>query len=272
MAMKKKAAAPEPAGESAPMWIVSFADLVTLMMSFFVVLYAMKQGGEKQQMDTMAAIKATFDPAYEPPADANPEFLQAYKRYKGIPGPPVDTLPGASQRISKGADGANAEVQTIRMGKDNVTGGKITFDVGETKISPEAADTITQIADRVRGLNLILMVKGHVSADELPLRPDDPQGLSLSYRRATAVIQELIKDGIDQRTMRPVACGAYEPLRTGVYDAAGLRENRRVEVFTTEATASEFAPTPTVAPADPLPPPSPNSTSPATPTTQQQAQ
>ena len=48
------------------MWIVSFADLVTLMMSFFVVLYALKQGGEKQQMDTMAAIKATFDPAYEP--------------------------------------------------------------------------------------------------------------------------------------------------------------------------------------------------------------
>ena len=75
MAVQKKAKAPEPAGESAPMWIVSFADLVTLMMSFFVVLYAMKQGGEKQQMDTMAAIKATFDPAYEPPQDANPDAV-----------------------------------------------------------------------------------------------------------------------------------------------------------------------------------------------------
>ncbi|MGN6368365.1 MAG: OmpA/MotB family protein [Phycisphaerae bacterium] len=251
MAMKKKAAAPEPAGESAPMWIVSFADLVTLMMSFFVVLYALKQGGEKQQMDTMAAIKATFDPSYEPPSDANPEFLQAYKRYKGIPGPPVDTLQGASQKTSKGADGANLEVQTIRMGKDNVTGGKIIFDAGQTKLSPEAIDTIHQIADRVRGLNLVLMVKGHVSADELSLRPDDPQGLSLSYQRAMAVIRELTKDEIDQRTMRPVACGAFEPLRTGVYDAASLRENRRVEVFTTEATASDFAPTPTVSPDQP---------------------
>src|SRR5262249_53624149 len=139
MAMKKKAAAPEPAGESAPMWIVSFADLVTLMMSFFVVLYAMKQGGEKQQMETMAAIKATFDPAYDPPADADPEFVQAYKRYKGIPGPPVRDLQGSSQKISKGTDGANLEVQTIRMGKDNVTGGKILFGVGETKLSPDAA-------------------------------------------------------------------------------------------------------------------------------------
>ena len=158
-------------------------------MSFFVVLYAMKQGGEKQQMDTMAAIKATFDPAYEPPSDANPEFVQAYKRYKGIPGPPVESLQGASQKISKGTDGANLEVQTIRMGKDNVTGGKILFEPGQTKISAEAADAIRQIADRVRGLNLVLMVKGHVSADELSLRPDDPQGLTLSYQRATAVIQ-----------------------------------------------------------------------------------
>jgi flagellar motor protein MotB len=132
------------------------------------------------------------------------------------------------------------------MGKDNVTGGKIIFEAGQTTISPEAADAIRQIADRVRGLNLVLMVKGHVSADELSLRPDDPQGLSLSYQRAMAVIQELTKDDIDQRTMRPVACGTFEPLRTGVYDAASLRENRRVEVFTTEATASEFAPTPTV--------------------------
>ena len=258
MAMQKKAKAPEPAGESAPMWIVSFADLVTLMMSFFVVLYAMKQGGEKKQMETMAAIKATFDPAYEPPSDANPEFVQAYKRYKGAPGPPVETMQGASQKISKGADGPNLEVQTIRMGKDNVTGGKIIFEAGQTKLSPEAVDTVRQIADRVRGLNLVLMVKGHVSADEISLRPDDQQGLSLSYQRAMAVIHELTKDDIDQRTMRPMACGVFEPLRTGVYDPESLHENRRVEVFTTEATASEFAPTPTV---------SPDTTAPAAPAT-----
>ena len=248
MAMQKKAKAPEPAGESAPMWIVSFADLVTLMMSFFVVLYAMKQGGEKQQMDTQAALKATFDPNYEPPSDANPEFVQAYKRYKGIPGPPVDTLPGSSNKISKGTDGSNPEVQTIRMGKDNVTGGKITFVVGETKIPDEDLPIIHEIANRVRGLNLVLLVKGHVSADELTLRVDDKNGLSLSYQRAMAVVQELIKDGIDQRTLRAMPCGAYEPVRVGVYDAAGLRENRRVEVFTTEATASDFFTAPTVAP------------------------
>src|SRR5271154_5192057 len=188
MAAQKKAKAPEPAGESAPMWIVSFADLVTLMMSFFVVLYAMKQGGEKHQIEVAAPPKATFDPAYQPDPDSLSQFDQASRRYRGIPGPPVDSLPGESAKVSQGADGANPEVENIRAGKDIVTGGKITFDVGQTKISPDSLNTIREIADRVRGLNNVLMVKGHASADELSLRPDDPQGLSLSYQRATAVI------------------------------------------------------------------------------------
>src|SRR3954469_22858736 len=94
MAMQKKAKAPEPAGESAPMWIVSFADLVTLMMSFFVVLYALKEGGQKQQMEVSAAIRATFDPHYVPPEDSPIEWQQAIRRFQGRPGPPYQNLGG----------------------------------------------------------------------------------------------------------------------------------------------------------------------------------
>ena len=42
--MAKRKKAEEPAGESAPMWIVSFADLVTLLMSFFVILSVKPEG------------------------------------------------------------------------------------------------------------------------------------------------------------------------------------------------------------------------------------
>ncbi len=246
---KKAAKPPEPAGESAPMWIVSFADLVTLMMSFFVVLYAMKQGGAKQQIQTAAAMKAVFDPAYDPPIDSPSEFDQAYRHYRGKPGPPVDNPTGRSNKVSKGSEGNNPEVESIRAGKDIVTGGKITFDAGESKISPQSLETIKEISDRVRGLNNVLMVKGHVSADELALNPDDPNGLGLSYRRAMLVIDELVKLGIDRRVMRPVACGAFEPIKVGAYDTNSLRMNRRVEVFTTDYTASDYFQTPTVAPA-----------------------
>jgi chemotaxis protein MotB len=254
--MQKKAKAPEPVGESAPMWIVSFADLVTLMMSFFVVLYAMKQGGEKQQVQVAAALKATFDPAYDPPSDSRSEFDQAYRHYRGRPGPRTDPNPGQNAKTPKGNQGASPDVETIREGKDIVTGGKIIFNKGEIKLSSDALDAIQQIADHVKGLNNVLMIKGHISADEISLHSDDPQGLGLSYQRAVLVADALAKDGIDRRVLRPVACGPFEPLKTGVYDPASLQQNRRVEVFTTDYTASDYFPTQTV-PAPTTPPTQP---------------
>jgi hypothetical protein len=70
--------------------------------------------------------------------------------------------------------------------------------------------------------------------------------MGLSYRRAMLVADQLEKLGVDRRILRPVACGPFEPVKTGAYDAASQRQNRRVEVFTTDATASQFAPVNTV--------------------------
>jgi chemotaxis protein MotB len=246
MAMKKRQAAEEPAGESAPMWIVSFADLVTLMMSFFVVLYALKQGGEKRQLETAAAIKATFDPGYTPPIDSTSEFDQALRRYKGLPGPAYLNNGGHAPKPTDGATGLDQSVTAIRPGKQIVTGTRISFEVNSAALDAADEEAIAQIADKVRGLNNVMFVKGHVSADEIALRPDDPEGMSLSYQRANRVIDEFVKWGIDRRVLRPLVCGPYEPLMTGAYDPASLKQNRRVEVYATENTASDFVPIKTV--------------------------
>jgi chemotaxis protein MotB len=244
MAKKKKAAAPEPAGESAPMWIVSFADLVTLMMSFFVVLYATKQGGPQQQMETAAAMAAAFH--YTPPDDSDRPIDDMVRRYRGLPVHKEDAGFGQSANADQGATGSHAEVQNIRPAQSIATGGKILFDAGQTELDETSISTLKEIAGKVMGKNNVLMVKGHASADESSLRPDDPNGMNLSYRRAIAAVDELVKLGIDRRVLRPVPCGTFEPVKTGVYDAAGLRQNRRAEVFTTDNTISEFSPAKTV--------------------------
>ncbi len=257
MSMKKKAAAPEPAGESAPMWIVSFADLVTLMMSFFVVLYALKQGGEKRQLETAADIRAMFDPGYIPPADSTSEFDQLVRMRHGLaPGPNYVNNGGHALKPTDGATGVDQTVTAIRPGKQIVTGTRITFELNSTALDPGDLDAIRQIADKIRGLNNILFVKGHISPDELPLRPDDPQGMGLSYLRANCVIEEFARQGIDRKVLRPLACGPYEPLKTAAYDPATIKLNRRVEVFTTENTASDYIPINTV-PATEKPAPAP---------------
>jgi chemotaxis protein MotB len=245
MAMKKKAAAPEAAGESAPMWIVSFADLVTLMMSFFVVLYALKQGGEKQQLEVAAAIKAQFDPSYA--ADSDSAFDQAIRRQRGNPGPPHQNNGGYAPKPTAGAEGLDQTVTAIRPGTQIVTGTKITFDFMGTGLDEASRKAIAEIAKTMEGLNNVVFIKGHVSGDEVKQLPaNDPYGMILSQQRAAAVAEELVKDGVKRNVLRTLACGPYEPVKTGIYDAASLRQNRRVEVYSTDTTASEFAPIPTV--------------------------
>ena len=244
MAMQKKAKAPEPAGESAPMWIVSFADLVTLMMSFFVVLYALKQGGEKQQLEVAAAIRAAFDPTWLPAGDS--EFEIAVRKNHGLLGPPYPNAGGMAPNPTEGATGRDNQVTTLRPNKQIVTGAKITFLPGRSELDAEAAAAIREIAGQLRGHNNICFVKGHASKDELASRRDDPHGLTLSHERAQHVIDALMRQGIDQGILRLLECGDFEPVKTGVYDPSSLRMNRRVEVYATENTASEFNPRETV--------------------------
>ena len=237
---KKKAAAPEPVGESAPMWIVSFADLVTLMMSFFVVLYALKQGGPDQQLNTAAAIAAQFDAL--PAPDATDEFSMRVRQFRGIPIPTRDKNMGHADSPADGADGADTKVTNIRDGKEITSGGSILFDGGSAVLTPQAKVVIKKLSGIVGGKANILMLKGHVSADEIVLHPEDSLGWTLSYQRALAVADELSRLGIDRRLLRPVPCGANEPLKSQVYDIETRKQNRRVVLYATESTLSDYFP------------------------------
>jgi len=240
MAMQKKAKAPEPAGESAPMWIVSFADLVTLMMSFFVVLYALKQGGPTKEVEVAVGIKEVFDPGYVPSPDSTSSFDMLWRQRHGMPGPPHNNNGGEAPKPTDGAQGIDQNVTNIRAGKQIVTGTRITFEFNSTKLTSDAYPALQQISEKVRGINNILFIKGHIARDELDVRPDDPYGMMLSYARALRVIDEFVKLGIDRKILRPMGCGPDEPLRTAAYSPADLALNRRVEIFSTENTPDDF--------------------------------
>ncbi len=69
--------------------------------------------------------------------------------------------------------------------------------------------TIRQLFEKVQGLNNVLMIKGHVSADEIALRGRmTTMAWRLSYQRALVVVDELEKLGIDRR----VAAGGVRPV------------------------------------------------------------
>jgi len=247
MPIKKKAPPPEPpGGECAPAWMTSFADLVTLLMSFFVVLYALKQGGQQQQVETAAAIKAKFGWKPDPYSDSQIDRTGRILLGSREPSPFTDERGNAHMPMN-GAMGSDSTTQTIRDGTA-VAGGQVRFDLGQTTLDPVAKNTLAQIAQKLKGHNNVLMIKGHVSYDEISKLIDDPNGMALSYRRALVVMEELVSLGINRNVLRPVGCGPFEPLKTRVYTADEHRLNRRAEVFTTDNLANEYFPVSTVSP------------------------
>src|SRR4029079_19333805 len=88
--MAKKHKPEEPAGESAPMWIVSFADLVTLLMSFFVILSVKPEGTATVQdpafQQVCPAIRAAFKnlPPADPTMDPHREFEDLARRLMSL--------------------------------------------------------------------------------------------------------------------------------------------------------------------------------------------
>lgn len=244
MAHKPPPPPEEEKGESAPLWIISFADLVTLMLSFFVILSANSGGGAAKATDSQdltdlaAAIRTAFK--YLPPADSHDPIdmkilLNSLKNQRGRGG--VGSK-GEADRPIDGAAGLDDRVTTIRTGTQNTMGGVIPFEKDSAELKPEAMAPLTQILAAMRGHTNIFVVKGHTSRDEeYRLRGSSRD---LSYERANAVVAKLVSSGVARETLRAQSCRDYEPRIERAYGESTHAANRRCEVIATEELVSEL--------------------------------
>jgi flagellar motor protein MotB len=230
--------------EECPEWIFTFADLVMLMMGFFVILWVLKPPAGKQGagdaqaeahwVQVEAAIRGAFghipDPQSKDPVDLemiyhNLEQLQLHNPGNG----------GKINRVDKLPEGHDDEVTSIRVGKYATEGGRLTFAKGSDALTPMATQALTEIAEVVRGHRNLIIVKGHTSTDDFPATASADAKMQLSIRRAQAAAQVLTSQGVEPALLRVEGCSTFEPVVEHQYTPEALQANRRVEV---EATAT----------------------------------
>jgi chemotaxis protein MotB len=238
--MAEKKHQEEDRGESAPLWIISFADLVTLMLSFFVILAAGNPQDVKADPDfaeIIAAVKQAF--RYLPPADSNdPVDIQILmNKLKGQKGRGGEGKRGDAFQDNEGAIGRYDQVTTVRTGTQVTMGGQVPFDKESARLNEEAVLKLKQVAARVKGHTNIFVIKGHTSRDEEQALAGT--GRDLAYERACAAASKLASLGLTQESLRVQSCRDYEPLKVGAYSEAEQALNRRVELIATESLISE---------------------------------
>src|SRR3954471_13963416 len=143
--------------EECPEWIFTFADLVMLMMGFFVILWVLKPGMPQPQdakqanaaqtdnwLETVGEIRGGFGWEPDPKSSDPVDQVMIRKRMHG-PGEK-----GKSMHTSKGAEGSDPEVTSIRPGKQASVGSRLLFEKADARLSAETSRLLDQIVLQIR--------------------------------------------------------------------------------------------------------------------------
>lgn len=239
MAISKKKAS---GGGGAPEWMVTYGDMVTLLLTFFVLLLSMSEVKQDQKMI---------------------EFMQSVKEAFGYSGGQLQ-LPTEVVNVPKNVDearllvlavqpdnlgftsdqgprGERSRVDSRPRGDEYKPGGSFQFPELSADLSDATRQKLAEYAQsQLRGYTTLVEVHGHCSK-----RPVDDTDfgdhIELSYRRARAVAMALIENGIDARRIRVVAAGTTQPLAPSTPDVAERSRNDIVEIIQIDQTIDEFA-------------------------------
>ena len=237
MARKKK----ESGGGGAPEWMVTFGDMMSLLLCFFVILVSMSELKQNQRYQkAMESIKRAF--GYQggagwisrdtPPANTNQQDLMNLIMRK------FQLQIGKSS--DQGIEGENPSVKTVREGLEFSIGGQISFEIGKAELLEGGKEQLNIFAETIRGMNTKIRVRGHTALIP-PERYQPFRSLDeLSYARGLAVKAHLVGQGIREERITVEACGDNEPLRVQAYDDATRALNDRASIIVTESLVNKF--------------------------------
>jgi chemotaxis protein MotB len=237
-AVKRKA----KSGGGAPEWMVTYGDMMGLLLCFFVIIVSMSEVKKDEKfLQVLESIRQAF--GFEAkignvpiPKPVENSMLQQLRQ---IIVPIWEHNRGDTTQESMEA--IKPLVTDVREGILIEIGGRIAFDRFSAVLRPEAEDMVAQLAAKIAGHNTVIKITGHATDEPLPA--DSPYGdpWGLSYARARAVADTLEHYGVRPDRLRLVAAGCQAPLEAHAYDEATRAANRRVEIVVTEALVQEYA-------------------------------
>lgn len=231
-------------------WLVSYADFITLLFAFFVVMFAVSQVDDKKMgRFTEAVQEATsvgpFDtngnrpiavlPKSDKPIDGDPQATNA------VPVVPMGTI---RQRLSRSLSVAlDAGRLTLVDGRDGLIvrlRDAAFFESASATIREEVMPDLEAVARTLRDLNNDIRIEGHT--DAVPIRSSVfRSNWELSAARAAAVLGFFVESsGIGEQRMNIAGYGSQRPLSSND-SHEGRSQNRRVDIVVLEPRDSVAA-------------------------------
>lgn len=226
----------------APAWTVTFADMMGLLLSFFILIVSFSSIEKNKITAAMQSVQGALGVM-----PRNQTVRQLSQSTAQMP----QRVPRSIERVAREFR-ARLQVLGVEDGvsiKYSGDGGleislpnQVLFDFGKADLKPQAYEILNQLASSLSGIpGVFAEIRGHT--DNVPVGGASPfaDNYDLSYHRAKNVMRQMTAPGgLQQSACEVIACGPSQPIASNDTEE-GRAANRRVQIrvkgdFSKEAT------------------------------------
>jgi chemotaxis protein MotB len=216
-----------------PEWVVTFGDMMSLLLTFFIMLVSMSEIKDESRFQAMVeSMVQRFgrdDTFVSPvPGPAKPKTARLAK----IASDSSESRNG----LAKGGDparaavGENPLVQSIREGDDLARGGVLYFKRGETELDKTHPRRLMVVIEEIARRPHKIQVRGHTSQAAPPADSPFKTNWEVAFERCRQVRDFMLQHGIaDSRRIEISVAGQHEPVHASI-DSLLTSNNDRVEI------------------------------------------
>ncbi|MBR9870556.1 MAG: flagellar motor protein MotD [Gammaproteobacteria bacterium] len=229
-------------------WLISYADFITLLFAFFVVMYSVSsvnEGKYKVLSETFTGVFNAPQRSIKPIEVGEHVAAVPERQHENVIPPVVTDAPGNSDVSEQGkVEALRAMADQLAMEFDDlINQGVVSFETsdhwielslpnsmlfnsGDAEPHYDAFAVIEKVAKVLRDRDNAVKVEGFT--DNQPIRTGRyPSNWELSTARASAVSRMLVMQGIEPERLAAIGYGEHQPIARNDTEE-GRRRNRRV--------------------------------------------
>ena len=228
-------------------WLATYSDTVTLLLTFFVLLYSMSTVDAQKFNQIAVAMQSMFT------GQAAQSILEFNMSNGEVPivGKPHQTATEVQENenediledIMKYIEENNLEgevqIYSDQKGLNIELKDRVLFDTGKANLKPESLEVLDKVSTLLANVDNDIIIEGHT--DNVPINtPSMPNNYHLSTARALSVLDYLIatNSSLDPAKISPQGYGEYRPIASND-TAEGRAQNRRVNIIVVTNKDSE---------------------------------
>lgn len=234
--------ADDDAPPGVPEWVVTYGDMMSLLLTFFIMLVSLSEvvadKKYRQVLESLQKQMGYMTGAIAPPGKNFP-LNSMVERLQKL-GAHSDKGAGhGGVKIPQSVAGDEVRAFTNRQGAPTTIGPPIPFGMGEIEITAESRRLLNDAVEQLIGKPNKVEIRGHTSpAEPIPGNGSWSDDYRFAYTRARTVFDYLVERGLERDRLRIVAMADAQPLPAAL--DANMYRTERVELVMLDAMAQDF--------------------------------